>query len=54
VWLTTFAGRGWQRKKIDYEDGRTMAWSAPIEHNAINISADEVRVLEIEYKRATG
>lgn len=39
-------------KRVDYEDGRTVAWSAPIEHNAINISDEEVRVLEIEYKRA--
>lgn len=37
-------------KKIDYEDGRTMSWKSPIEHNAINISDVEVRVLEIEYK----
>jgi len=37
-------------KKVDYENGRTLAWSAPIEHNAINISDVEVRVLEIEYK----
>jgi beta-alanine degradation protein BauB len=37
-------------KRVDYENGRTLAWSAPIEHNAINISDVEVRVLEIEYK----
>lgn len=37
-------------KQVDYEDGRTIAWTAPIEHNAINISDVEVRVLEIEYK----
>jgi quercetin dioxygenase-like cupin family protein len=35
---------------VDYEDGRTVSWAAPIEHNAINISDVEVRVLEIEYK----
>ena len=35
---------------VDYEDGRTVSWTAPIEHNAINISDVEVRVLEIEYK----
>tara|TARA_R110002110_G_scaffold5407_8_gene27999 strand:+ start:20627 stop:20974 length:348 start_codon:yes stop_codon:yes gene_type:complete len=37
-------------KQVDYEDGRTMSWTAPIEHNAVNISDVEVRVLEIEYK----
>jgi beta-alanine degradation protein BauB len=37
-------------KQVDYKDGRTLAWTAPIEHNAINISDVEVRVLEIEYK----
>ena len=36
--------------RVDYENGRTMSWKAPIEHNAINISEVEVRVLEIEYK----
>ena len=35
---------------VDYEDGRTVFWTAPIEHNAINISDVEVRALEIEYK----
>ena len=35
---------------IDYEDGRTAGYSAPIEHNATNISDEEVRVTEIEYK----
>ena len=35
---------------VDYEDGRTVSWAAPIEHNAINISDVEVKVLEIEYK----
>jgi len=37
-------------KEVPYEDGRTVAWTAPIEHNAVNISDVEVRVLEIEYK----
>ena len=37
-------------KVIDYEDGRAAAYSAPIEHNATNISDVEVRVTEIEYK----
>ena len=36
---------------VPYEDGRTMAWAAPIEHNAVNVSDCEVRVLEIEYKQ---
>jgi quercetin dioxygenase-like cupin family protein len=36
--------------RVDYEDGRTLFWTAPIEHNATNISDVEVRVLEIEYK----
>lgn len=37
-------------KRVEYEDGRTMSWTAPIEHNAVNISDLEVRVLEIEFK----
>lgn len=37
-------------KVIDYKDGRAAAYSAPIEHNATNISDVEVRVTEIEYK----
>ena len=36
---------------IDYEDGHARAFSAPVEHNATNVSDVEVRVLEIEYKR---
>ncbi len=36
---------------VAYENGRTMAWTAPIEHNAVNVSDCEVRVLEIEYKQ---
>ena len=39
-------------KQVDYEDGRTLSWTAPVEHNAINISDVEVRVLEIEYKKS--
>ena len=35
---------------VYYEEGRTVSWTAPIEHNAINSSDVEVRVLEIEYK----
>lgn len=37
-------------KRVDYVPGRTLAWTAPIEHNATNVSDVEVRVLEIEYK----
>lgn len=37
-------------KRVEYEEGRTMSWAAPIEHNAVNISDVEVRVLEIEFK----
>lgn len=37
-------------KFVDYEDGRTVAYQAPIEHNATNVSDVEVRVLEIEFK----
>ena len=36
---------------IAYEEGRARAFSAPVEHNATNVSDVEVRVLEIEYKR---
>jgi len=39
------------KKQVVYEDGRTLSWTAPAEHNAINISDVEVRVLEIEYKK---
>ena len=38
--------------RVEYENGRTVTWTAPIEHNAVNISDVEVRVLEIEYKPA--
>ena len=41
-------------KRVEYEDGRTLAWAAPVEHNAVNVSDVEVRVLEIEFKTATG
>lgn len=37
-------------KWINYQAGRTVAWRAPIEHNAVNISDVTVKVLEIEYK----
>ena len=38
-------------KIIDYINGSAGAYSAPVEHNAINIGDIEVRVTEIEYKR---
>lgn len=37
-------------KNIEYEEGRAVSYSAPIEHNATNVSDVEVRVLEIEFK----
>ena len=37
-------------KYIDYENNRTAGYSAPIKHNATNVSEEEVRVIEIEYK----
>jgi hypothetical protein len=43
-------GANGSEKHVDYEDGRTMSWTAPIRHNAVNISGVEVRVLEIEFK----
>jgi quercetin dioxygenase-like cupin family protein len=43
-------GADGSEKHVDYEDGRTMSWTAPIRHNAVNISDVEVRVLEIEFK----
>ena len=38
-------------KHIQYEEGHAAAYSAPVEHNATNISDVEVRVTEIEYKK---
>ncbi len=37
-------------KYIDYENDHAAAYAAPITHNATNVSDDEVRVIEIEYK----
>ena len=34
---------------VDYQDGKAAAYSAPVEHNATNVSNQEVRVTEIEY-----
>lgn len=36
---------------VDYKDQRTIAYQAPIKHNATNVSDEEVRVTEIELKR---
>ena len=46
----SLTGADGSETRIDYEDGRTLAWSAPVEHNAVNTSDQEVRVLEIEYR----
>ncbi len=35
---------------VKYEPERTVGYAAPVKHNAINISDEEVRVIEIEYK----
>ncbi len=35
---------------VEYEPGRTVRYAAPIRHNATNVSGEEVRVTEIEYK----
>ena len=37
-------------KYVEYENNRTAGYSAPIKHNATNVSDQEVRVIEIEYK----
>ncbi len=36
---------------VPYENGRAFYRQAPVEHNAMNISDVEVRVIEIEYKK---
>ena len=36
--------------RVEYEPGRTVRYAAPIRHNATNVSDEEVRVTEIEYK----
>jgi quercetin dioxygenase-like cupin family protein len=38
-------------KFVDYVEDRTVGYSAPIKHNATNVSDEEVRVIEIEYKK---
>ncbi len=38
-------------KFIDYREDVTVAYSAPIRHKATNVSDEEVRVIEIEYKK---
>ena len=35
---------------IDYENNQAASYTAPIIHNASNVSNVEVRVIEIEYK----
>ena len=37
-------------KYIDYKNYQTAGYAAPIKHNATNVSDEEVRVIEIEYK----
>ncbi len=37
-------------RDIDYVPGTAMSVSAPVEHNATNVGAVDIRVLEIEYK----
>ncbi|HEX9835749.1 MAG TPA: hypothetical protein VGB90_02785 [Alphaproteobacteria bacterium] len=36
---------------IDYQEGKVGTFTAPLEHNATNVSGIEMRVLEIEFKR---
>jgi quercetin dioxygenase-like cupin family protein len=36
---------------VDYVMDRAAAYTAPIKHNATNVSDEEVRVIEIEYKK---
>ena len=36
---------------VDYEMDRAASYTAPICHNATNVSDEEVRVIEIEYKK---
>lgn len=37
-------------KFVDYKMDHAAGYAAPIRHNATNISDEEVRVIEIEYK----
>lgn len=37
-------------KFITYHEDKTDSYKAPIKHNATNVSNEEVRVIEIEYK----
>ena len=37
-------------KYVNYENDKTLNYAAPIKHNATNVSDEEVRVIEIEYK----
>jgi beta-alanine degradation protein BauB len=36
---------------VDYTMDHAAAYTAPIKHNATNVSNEEVRVIEIEYKK---
>ena len=36
---------------VDYERNRTVAYQAPVKHNATNVSDEEVRAIEIEYEK---
>jgi beta-alanine degradation protein BauB len=38
-------------KFIDYQNEQTAGYAAPIKHNATNVSDEEIRVIEIEYKK---
>ena len=37
-------------KFITYQKDKTDSYKAPVKHNATNVSNEEVRVIEIEYK----
>ena len=37
-------------KFIDYKNDKTDGYNSPVKHNATNVSNEEVRVIEIEYK----
>jgi beta-alanine degradation protein BauB len=39
---------------VDYIMDHAAAYTAPIKHNATNVSDEEVRVIEIEYKKYVG
>jgi quercetin dioxygenase-like cupin family protein len=43
-------GENGEIKYIDYENDQTVGYAAPIKHNATNVSDQEIRVIEIEFK----